>query len=101
MFAAFDLENTRRFSFKTTPDEFAVLTGLKGISPAPYAARFHWVAVDHPRALSPGDVKARLQQSYALVVAKLPLGTRRRLGLEAGPPERKRKRPRAGRRVGR
>jgi predicted DNA-binding protein (MmcQ/YjbR family) len=100
MFAVFDLEDTRRFSFKTTPDEFAVLTGLKGISPAPYAARFHWVAVGHPRPLGLSDVKTRLRKSYDLVAAKLPPGARKRLGLVAGPAQdRKKKRPREGRRA--
>jgi len=81
MFAAFDLADSRRFSFKTTPDEFAVLTSLKGVSPAPYAARFHWVAIDDPRALGLSDVKARLRASYDLVAANLPLKHRKTLGL--------------------
>jgi predicted DNA-binding protein (MmcQ/YjbR family) len=86
MFAAFDLTDTRRFSFKTTADEFEVLIGLPGIRPAPYAARFHWVSVEGDGALTAPAAKSRLQQAQRLVSGCLPLRTQRQLGLlGAGP----------------
>jgi len=81
MFAAFDLTDTRRCSFKTTPDDFAVLTALPGIRPAPYAARFHWVSLDSARVMAAADLRTRLRRSYSLVAGGLPNRLRASLGL--------------------
>jgi predicted DNA-binding protein (MmcQ/YjbR family) len=35
-----------KFSFKCTPEEFSELIEQDGIIPAPYSARYHWVAVE-------------------------------------------------------
>ena len=51
MFAAVNLEpGTPWMSFKCTPEEFAELSERPGCRPAPYLARAHWVALDHPDA---------------------------------------------------
>jgi predicted DNA-binding protein (MmcQ/YjbR family) len=85
MFAAFDLNDPRRCSFKTTPDDFEILTALPGIGPAPYAARFHWVSLERRNAIAAGDLKLHLRRAHSLVSSRLPLRLRRSLGLEGLP----------------
>jgi predicted DNA-binding protein (MmcQ/YjbR family) len=63
-------------SFKTTPEEFAELTERPGIIPAPYAARYHWVALETSGALAGLELKQLLRRSYDLVFEKLPKKTR-------------------------
>src|SRR5436190_5720805 len=48
MFAVISLEKTSAhcMSFKCTPEKFAELTERTGIVPAPYVARYHWVALE-------------------------------------------------------
>jgi predicted DNA-binding protein (MmcQ/YjbR family) len=82
MFACFDNENFLQFSFKTTPDNFERLTKLDGIIPAPYVARYHWVAINKANALPADVVKELLRASYDLVADKLPSRVRKQLGLD-------------------
>ena len=70
-------------SFKVDEHRFLELTGLPGFAPAPYAARYHWVAVSDPKALPLSDLKALVERSHALVAAKLPQKTRLGLGIES------------------
>jgi predicted DNA-binding protein (MmcQ/YjbR family) len=63
-------------SFKATPEEFAELTERNDIIPAPYVARYHWVALQTRNALSSSELKARVRQSYDLVFDNLPKKTR-------------------------
>ncbi|MGH9881691.1 MAG: MmcQ/YjbR family DNA-binding protein, partial [Pyrinomonadaceae bacterium] len=53
MFAvvALDAESDHCMSFKCTPEKFAKLTEQPGIVPAPYVARYHWVALENYDAL--------------------------------------------------
>ena len=72
MFAVIVLEPASVWlSFKCAPDDFAELTERPGIIPAPYAARYHWVALETKDALAPAELKLRLQRSYELVFEKL------------------------------
>jgi predicted DNA-binding protein (MmcQ/YjbR family) len=82
MFAAIGLDAgpASQFSFKCTPEEFAELTELDGIIPAPYAARYHWVSVQKPGALKQAEIKRLIKDSYEMVKAKLPKKTLARLG---------------------
>ena len=82
MFAVIGLDAgpASQFSFKCTPEEFAELTELDGIIPAPYAARYHWVAVQKPGALNQAKVKRFIKGSYEMAPAKLPKKTLARLG---------------------
>jgi predicted DNA-binding protein (MmcQ/YjbR family) len=81
MFAAFDVDPTGQCSFKAAPEVFDSLTAKPGIIPAPYAARFHWVAVTDPKAL-PHDMACELvRDSYDLVAEKLSAKMRKRLGI--------------------
>ena len=66
-------------SFKVDDHRFLELTGLPGFAPAPYAARYRWVAVSDAKALPLSELQALVARSHALVAGKL---TRRlRLGL--------------------
>lgn len=77
MFAVMILEAAPVWiSFKSTPEDFAEMTERPGIIPAPYAARYHWVALETKDALPNSELKDRLRQSYDLVFAKLPKKTR-------------------------
>jgi predicted DNA-binding protein (MmcQ/YjbR family) len=73
MFAAAPLEPAPvALSFKCTPEDFAELTERPGVIPAPYSARYHWVALENEEALPPAEIERRLRQSYDLVFGKLP-----------------------------
>lgn len=74
MFAVTVLEGASKYclSFKCTPEKFGELTEEEGIDPAPYVARYHWVALQRFNALSGKELKALLRNAYDLVLAKLP-----------------------------
>jgi predicted DNA-binding protein (MmcQ/YjbR family) len=90
MFAVIGLDAgpASQFSFKCTPEEFAELTELDGIIPAPYAARYHWVAVQKPGALKQAEIKRLIKDSYEMVKAKLPKKTLAQLGQSESKPKR-------------
>lgn len=90
MFAALVLVPAKVWlSFKCTSEEFAELTERPGIIPAPYSARYHWVALQTPDALSLGELERLLRNSYALVFAKLPRKTQAELSHKKGRPRAK------------
>ena len=70
-------------SFKVDDHRFLELTGLPGIAPAPYAARYHGVAVTDAKALPLPELKALVKRSHELVAAKLTKKLRLSLGIEA------------------
>lgn len=73
MFAVTGLDKADgQVSFKCTPEKFAELTELDGIIPAPYVARYHWVAVQKPDALAESELQDLISKSYQLVFDKLP-----------------------------
>ncbi len=80
MFAVVVLEAAPHcMSFKCTPEKFVELIEQDGIEPAPYVARYHWVALQRFNALSEKELKALLRNAYDLVLAKLPKRTRAEL----------------------
>jgi predicted DNA-binding protein (MmcQ/YjbR family) len=80
MFAVAALEASDHvLSFKCTPEKFAELTERDGIVPAPYVARYHWVALESFDALKETELKALLRNSYEMVLAKLPKKLREHL----------------------
>jgi predicted DNA-binding protein (MmcQ/YjbR family) len=80
MFAVVVLEAAPHcMSFKCTPEKFAELIEQDGIGPAPYVARYHWVALERFNALSEKELKALLRNAYDLVLAKLPKKARAEL----------------------
>jgi len=62
-------------SFKCTPENFVELTERPGIIPAPYSARYHWVALESEDALTATEIKRLIGESYELVLGKLPKKT--------------------------
>ena len=80
MFAVVVLEAAPHcMSFKCTPEKFAELIEQDGIEPAPYVARYHWVALQRFNAISEKELKALLRNAYELVLEKLPKRTRAEL----------------------
>jgi predicted DNA-binding protein (MmcQ/YjbR family) len=81
MFAvvALDAATDHRMSFKCTPEVFAELTERDGIVPAPYVARYHWVALERFDALPERELKELLRNAYRLILEKLPRKSRAQL----------------------
>jgi predicted DNA-binding protein (MmcQ/YjbR family) len=70
--AGLDAKYPTKLSFKCTPEKFAELVEQEGIIPAPYVARYHWVALEDLNALPAKELKALLKNAYQLVHDKLP-----------------------------
>ena len=81
MFAVVSLEpaSDHCMSFKCTPEKFTELVEQEGIFPAPYVARYHWVALKRFDALPDRELKELLRTAYGLVYEKLPAKIRRQL----------------------
>src|SRR5438309_11503286 len=73
MFAVVVLEGASKYclSFKCTEEKFAELIEQDGIDPAPYSARYHWVAFKSFDVLSEKELKGLLRNSYDLVLGRL------------------------------
>lgn len=69
-----------KMSFKCTPEQFAELVEVDGINPAPYVARYHWVALEDLDVLPQRELKELLKTAYQLVKDKLPKKVRQGLG---------------------
>ena len=69
---ALDATSDHCMSFKSTPEKFAELIEQEGIVPAPYVARYHWVALERFDALPPRELKELLKTAYQLIREKLP-----------------------------
>ena len=81
MFCATGMDHAAgQVSFKCTPEKFAELTERHGIIPAPYVARYHWIAVEDPSALSDEEYEDLISKAYLLVYENLPLKQRKNLG---------------------
>jgi predicted DNA-binding protein (MmcQ/YjbR family) len=78
--ATLDPEHSTKLSFKCTPEKFAELVESEGIIPAPYVARYHWVALEDWNALSQKELKELLKTAHQLVHDKLPKKVRSGLG---------------------
>jgi predicted DNA-binding protein (MmcQ/YjbR family) len=70
--AGLDAASDHCLSFKCTPEKFAELVEQDGIVPAPYVARYHWVALQRFNVLGDKELKALLREAYDFVLAKLP-----------------------------
>jgi len=69
---ALDEAASHKISFKCTPEEFAELIEREDIDPAPYVARYHWVALRSLDVLPQAELKRLMNDSYEMVKAKLP-----------------------------
>ena len=72
MFAVTGIDGDGGVSVKTTPEKFVELTERPGIRPAHYVARYHWVTIDDPSAVTGDDLLQLIRESYKLVFDKLP-----------------------------
>ena len=87
MFCVANLEpgmGPTKIAFKCAPEKFAELVEVEGIIPAPYMARNHWVAMIELDALRQPEIKELIQESYRLVLEKLP--KKMQVELRAKPP---------------
>ncbi len=78
MFCVANLEpglSPTKIAFKCTPEKFAELVEIDGIIPAPYMARNHWVAMLEIDALRQPEIKDLIQDSYRMILEKLPKKT--------------------------
>lgn len=94
MFAVISLEDASDhcMSFKCTPEKFAELVEQDGIVPAPYVARYHWVALKRFNVLSDKELKALLRVAYDLVLAKLPKKVKAELAGNGAPAKTRKRR---------
>ncbi len=94
MFAVVGLEpsSDHCMSLKCTPEKFAELTEREGILPAPYVARYHWVALERFDALPEPELKSLLTKAYELVRDKLPKKIREGLETQTNAPKARPKR---------
>ncbi len=79
-----DADNSGVLSFAAGPEGAAELLEVDGISPAPYLARAHWVALERWNALRGNELEARLRAARDIVEARLPKRTREVLAMPAG-----------------
>jgi predicted DNA-binding protein (MmcQ/YjbR family) len=74
MFTVVDLSKGKQvpICFKCTPEKFQELLEIEGIAPAPYVGRYKWVLLERASILNSEEIESLIQQSYELVVARLP-----------------------------
>ncbi|MBZ5492282.1 MAG: MmcQ/YjbR family DNA-binding protein [Acidobacteriia bacterium] len=86
MFCIANLEpavSPTKICFKCTPEKFAELVEVEGIIPAPYMARNHWIAMIEINSLRQPEIKELIQESYQMILEKLPKKTQ--AGLQVKP----------------
>ena len=92
MFAGVDLNEpadhaARRhraiLSYAAGPERYPELIEVEGLIPAPYAARNFWVAAERWDVFTAAEWQRELHAAHALILAKLPLKTRKVLALPA------------------
>ncbi|MBK1795306.1 MmcQ/YjbR family DNA-binding protein [Devosia sp. WQ 349] len=74
-------DGSPRIVVKVSEMSFEMLTGLEGISQAPYFAKRAWVQVFDTAPLSEDDLLAYARQSYTLVAKGLTKKLRLELGI--------------------
>jgi predicted DNA-binding protein (MmcQ/YjbR family) len=80
-------EDLRQFTVKVDPSDFAPLTALEGIIPAPYLARAGWVTADTAAGVNAAMARKLLLDSWRLVAERLSARVRRGLGFALVSPE--------------
>jgi predicted DNA-binding protein (MmcQ/YjbR family) len=71
MFCITGIDAPLKVSFKVKDEEFHDMSSRPNIVPAPYVARYKWVLVEEPHALSAKEWAYFIKQSYQLVKAGL------------------------------
>ncbi|HEV2610098.1 MAG TPA: MmcQ/YjbR family DNA-binding protein [Noviherbaspirillum sp.] len=72
-----------RFSIRTTPERFLELTGVPGIKPARYMARFHWVTVVDVSAVPVDYLLELIEWSYTRATTRTRTAATRHRGQAA------------------
>lgn len=71
IFVIVNLEDNCRFSIKCNPDDFDELTARHGITQAYHMAKRQWIQIENLQVLGAVELKKRITESRALVMAKL------------------------------
>ncbi|TCD21817.1 hypothetical protein EZ456_18805 [Pedobacter psychrodurus] len=69
------IDEGNRFSIKCDPDEFEELTARDGIAQAYHMAKRQWIQIENLDVLNDKELKSRVADSRAMVLAKLPKKT--------------------------
>ncbi|WP_145860541.1 MmcQ/YjbR family DNA-binding protein [Pedobacter suwonensis] len=69
------IDEGNRFSIKCNPDEFDELSARDGISQAYHMAKRQWIQIQNLEVLNDNELKRRVADSRAMVLAKLPKKT--------------------------
>jgi len=69
------IDEGNRFSVKCNPDEFDELSARDGISQAYHMAKRQWIQIENLEVLNDNELKRRVADSRAMVLAKLPKKT--------------------------
>lgn len=75
IFVIADIDTGSRFSIKCNPDDFDALTARDGIAQAYHLAKRQWIQIENLDVLNDKELKERVAESRALVLAKLPKKT--------------------------
>ncbi|WP_316805501.1 MmcQ/YjbR family DNA-binding protein [Pedobacter nototheniae] len=75
IFVIIAIEEGSRFSIKCNPDDFDALTARNGLMQAYHMAKRQWIQIENLEVLPDGELKSRVADSRALVLAKLPKKT--------------------------
>ena len=75
IFVIIAIEEGSRFSIKCNPDDFDTLTARYGIKQAFHMAKRQWIQIENLEVLPDAELKSRVADSRALVLAKLPKKT--------------------------
>ena len=75
IFVIADIDTGSSFSIKCNPDDFDALTARDGIAQAYHLAKRQWIQVENLDVLNDKELKARVAESRASVLAKLPKKT--------------------------
>ena len=73
-----------RIQVKCTPERFAELLEIDGVSVAGYVGRFQWVQFSTSGVFRDAEIREIIRESYDNIIAKLPR-KRRELLAQAGP----------------
>ncbi|WP_412465673.1 MmcQ/YjbR family DNA-binding protein [Pedobacter sp. KLB.chiD] len=69
------IDEGNRFSIKCDPDEFDELAARDGIGQAYHMAKRQWIQIENLEVLNDHELKSRVADSRAMVLAKLPKKT--------------------------
>ncbi|MCJ0742516.1 MmcQ/YjbR family DNA-binding protein [Pedobacter montanisoli] len=75
IFIIIAIDDHCRFSVKCNPEEFDELVARPGIKQASHMAKRQWIEVENLEVLKEEELKQRIQDSRALILAKLPKKT--------------------------